>query len=148
MKVLIATSELQGLTRGDYSHTLDGELVTPVATECSTGEACGCTRGFLGLVSAGATTTAMVAERAGLTIDDVRDAVTGYLERGGWDELLWSQADASGVLDPAQEVELGMAELVHEHVEMILHIGTHVPVGTVVERAGSTIFVREIPNAA
>lgn len=148
MKVLIATSELQGLAPGDYSHTLDGELVTPAATDCDNGEGRGCSRGFPGLVSSGATTTAMVVERAGLTIDDVRDSVTGYLERCGWDELLWSQAHESGVLDPAQEVALGMAELVHEHVEMILHIGARVPVGTVVERTGSTIFVREIPTAA
>ncbi|MEO1055887.1 MAG: hypothetical protein AAFY28_03140 [Actinomycetota bacterium] len=147
MKVLIATSELQGRAPGDYSHTLDGELVTPAAAQCSD-EQCRCRRAFRGLVSGCATTTAMVVERVGLTVDDLRDAITGSLERAGWLELLWSQADASGLLDPAQEVELGMAELVHEHVESILHIGTQVPEGTVVERDGSLVFVREISQAA
>ncbi len=148
MKVLIATSEQQGVAPGDYSHTLEGELVTPVASECDNGEQCGCNRGFPGLVSARATTTAIVVERPGLTIDDLRDAVAGYLERGGWVELLWSGAEYSDVLDPAQEVELGLAELVHEHVEMILEIGARVPEGTVVERAGTMVFVREMPKAA
>ena len=75
MLVLIATGELQGTQPDDYSFTVEGELVTPVAAECASGERCGCDRGFPGLASGFATTTAMVAERPGVTEDDLRDAV-------------------------------------------------------------------------
>ena len=38
MLVLIATNDLQGTVDGDYAWTVEGELVTPVATECASGE--------------------------------------------------------------------------------------------------------------
>ena len=60
MLVLIATNELQGTAPDDYAWTVEGELVTPVATECASADRCGCARGFPGLESARATTTAMV----------------------------------------------------------------------------------------
>ena len=72
MLVLIATNELQGTSPDDYSFTVEGELVTPLAAECASGEQCGCDRGFPGLASGFATTTAMVAERPGVTKDDLR----------------------------------------------------------------------------
>ena len=87
MLVLIATNELQGTTPDDYSFTVEGELVTPLAAECASGDRCGCTRGFPGLASGFATTTAMVAERPGVTEDDLRDAVFDWLDRTGWIDL-------------------------------------------------------------
>ena len=41
MLVLIATNELQGTNPDDYSFTVEGELVTPLAAECASGEQCG-----------------------------------------------------------------------------------------------------------
>ena len=35
MLVLVATNELQGTAPGDYAWTVEGELVTPAATECA-----------------------------------------------------------------------------------------------------------------
>ena len=148
MKVLIATTEMQGTAPGDYSCTLEGELVTPVASECASNEQCGCIRGFPGLVSSRATTTAMVVERSGLTVDDVRDAVTGFLERGGWVDLMREAAERADVIDVDQEVESGLATLVHEHVETVLEIGARFSEGTVIARSGSTVYRRSIPQTA
>jgi hypothetical protein len=83
MLVLIATNELQGTAPDDYGFTVEGELVTPVAAECASGERCGCNRGFPGLASGFATTTAMIADRPGVTDDDLRDAVFDWLDRSG-----------------------------------------------------------------
>src|SRR5688572_11664790 len=88
MLVLIATNELQGTAPGDYAWTVEGELVTPVVTECASGERCGCNRGFPGLASGKATTTAMIVDRPGVEVSDVRDAVYDWLDRGGWIDLL------------------------------------------------------------
>ena len=88
MLVLIATNDLQGTVDSDYAWTVEGELVTPVATECASGERCGCNRGFPGLASGFATTTAMVVNRPGVTEADLRDAVYDWLDRGGWIDLL------------------------------------------------------------
>ncbi|MEM8619309.1 MAG: hypothetical protein AAGF73_06275 [Actinomycetota bacterium] len=145
MKVLIATAELQDTVPGDFSRTLEGELVTAVATECDD-EQCCCARGFPGLVSGGSTTTAMVVERSRLTIDDVRDAVTGFIERSGWVELLTDATDQAA--DPEQAIGLGIAELVDEHVEMILEVGARFREGTVVARSGTAIYERAIRQAA
>jgi hypothetical protein len=68
MLVLVATRETQGNDDGDYCWTVEGELVTPVTFECCVPESCGCGRGFPGLVSATATTTAMVVDREGITV--------------------------------------------------------------------------------
>jgi len=84
MLVLIASRITQGDRPDDYCHTVEGELVTPLGPECCEPDQCGCGRGLVGLASARATTTAMVAHRPGITPDILRDAVADSLERGGW----------------------------------------------------------------
>ena len=71
-----------GATPGDYSFTVEGELVTPLAAECASGERYGSTE-TPGLASGFATTTAMVVDRPGVTEDDLRDAVFDWLDRAG-----------------------------------------------------------------
>jgi hypothetical protein len=117
MLVLIATNELQGTAPGDYAWTVEGELVTPVATECAEGERCGCNRGFPGLASGMATTTAMVVERPGVTEADLRDAVRDWLERGGWIELL----EQTGISDH-DEIDSIVDAVIDEHLDMILEV--------------------------
>lgn len=134
--VLIATNELQGCSVDDYSWTVEGELVTPVATECASGDRCGCNRGFPGLASAKATTTAMVVERPGVTESDLRDAVFDWLDRGGWLDVL------------AQSDECAIDELIDEHVEMIHDVCAAFPEGTVVTRRGTLVSARAQPFAA
>jgi hypothetical protein len=133
MLVLVATNELQGTADGDYSCTVEGELVTPVVAECSSPALCGCNMGFPGLASSRAVTTAMVADLPHISEAQLRDAVEDSLERDGWFELV---------------DETGRHELVDEHLECIAAVCAAFPVGTVVGRNGTEVFSRspELPD--
>jgi len=133
MKVLVATNEGQGEVPGDYSWTVEGELVTLGAIECCDPDRCGCGRGFAGIASGRATTTALVVEHQHLGEDDLRAAVYDSLDRGGWIELL---EDEGEVID-----------LVDDHVQEIREACAAFPVGTIVGRCRSFIFDRQ-PLAA
>jgi hypothetical protein len=157
MLVLIATNELQGSARDDYAWTVEGELVTPVATECADGDRCGCARGFPGLASALATTTAMIVERPGVTESDLRDAVFDWLDRGGWIDLLERAAVERSIAaghdgclgaSERQEIDATVDAIVDEHVERIHEVCASFPEGTVVERHGSVVTARSAPFAA
>lgn len=139
MLVLVATNELQGREVGDYARTVEGELVTPMVTECADGDACGCNRGFPGLASGKATTTAMVVDRPGVTEQDLRDAVFDWLDRGGWIELLIGDFD---------EIDVIVDGVIDEHVELIMEVCTAHPEGTVVARHGQFVTARLFPSAA
>lgn len=148
MLVLIATNELQGVAPGDYAHTVEGELVTAIVTECDCPE-CGCDRGFPGLGSSRATTTAMVIERPGISEADLREAVGAWLERDGWVDLLAQAAevDREEGREP-EDPDAVIAEMIDEHVEVIAEICSHFPDGTVITRKGTRIWRRAWPRAA
>jgi len=153
--VLIATNELQGATPGDYSFTVEGELVTPLAAECASGERCGCNRGFPGLASGFATTTAMVVDRPGVTEDDLRDAVFDWLDRCGWIDLFEDTAveRATSSVDDNEfdldgDVDDLIESIIDEHVDCIHEICSTYPVGTVVVRLGDLVMTRAYPSAA
>jgi hypothetical protein len=127
MKVLVATHITQGDDSGDYCWTVDGELVTPLGLVCSN-EACGCDRGFSGLASCCATTTAMVVELAHIKESDLERAVTDSLERSGW-------------LEGATPVKRrGMIE---DTVGAIMDVANGYGVGTIVCRDGDLVYARE-----
>ena len=160
MLVLIATNDLQGTVESDYAWTVEGELVTPVATECASGERCGCNRGFPGLASGYATTTAMVVDRPGVTEADLRDAVYDWLDRGGWIDLLEQTAvdrsiaaghDAQPrhrrVRHHRQHGRLDLV-IIAEHLDMIHEVCSSFPEGTVVVRRGPLVAARSHPFAA
>jgi hypothetical protein len=88
MLVLVATRDTQGDVDGDYCCAVEGELVTPIAVECCVSDSCGCARGFPGLVSAMATTTAMVVDRTAIAPSLLRQSVIDSLERDGWTRAL------------------------------------------------------------
>ncbi len=153
MLVLIATNEPQGTLPDDYSFTVEGELVTPLAVECASGERCGCNRGFPGLASGFATTTAMVAERPGVTEEDLRDAVFDWLDRCGWIDLFeQTAAERSAAsddrFDPHGDVDDMIEAIIDEHVDCIHEICSTSPVGTVVVRRGTRVMTRSYPTAA
>jgi hypothetical protein len=155
MRVLIATNEHQGLAPDDYSWTVEGELVSGVATECSVGDRCGCSRGFVGLASSRATTTAMIVERPGIERDDLRDAVHESLRRGGWIELIEDAYEADckeierlGMVAGLQAPDAAVEEIIDEHVETIEDVCNAFPLHTVICRQGSLVFPRAMPNAA
>ncbi len=152
MKVLIATNELQGTSTDDYSWAVEGELVTAVVEQCASGDRCGCARGWPGLASARATTTAMVVDRPGVTVADLRDAVYDWLERGGAVDIIHEIADLAmedasdpgGWADPHDTIEA----IIDEHVEVIGAICANFAEGTVLCRIGTHIFPRTMPSAA
>jgi hypothetical protein len=156
MLVLIATNEQQGTAPGDYSFTVEGELVTPIATECASGERCGCNRGFPGLASGFATTTAMVVDRPGVTEMDLRDAVFDWLDRGGWIELLEAAAAERAVHgsgngfhdDESDDVDDTIESIIDEHVETIREVCSAYPEGSVLVRRGPLVMTRSHPFAA
>ena len=148
MLVLVATKELQGERPGDYDWTVEGELVTPVAAECASSERCGCTRGFPGLASDRATTTAMVVDRPGVTPLDLRDAVYDYLDRGGWIDLLAeTEVERSGP-DGVHDLDALVDAIIDEHVESVEQVCSSYTTGTVVSRRGSLIVARAPRQAA
>lgn len=150
MLVLIATHEFQGAAPGDYSHTVDGELVTAVVTECGSSDRCGCNRGFPGLASAKATTTAMIVDRPGVTEEDLRDAIYDWLDRGGWIDLIEQGADERNDLDddPFEYPDSRIEDMIDEHLEMINDVCASFQLGTVLSRRGPLISSRSMPAAA
>ncbi|MDX2381707.1 MAG: hypothetical protein QNM02_18340 [Acidimicrobiia bacterium] len=155
MRVLIATNELQGLAPDDYAWTVEGELVSGVATECDDGDRCGCSRGFVGLASSHATTTAMVVERPAIGRDDLRDAVCESLRRGGWVRLLEEvyEADSEERSDDLsmagrEHPDDAIEEIIDEHVDTIVDVCDSFPLHTVISRQGSLVFSRMVPKAA
>jgi hypothetical protein len=157
MLVLVATNELQGTAPGDYAWTVEGELVTPVATECASGERCGCNRGFPGLARGRATTTALVVDRPGVGPSDLRDAVFDWLDRGGWIDLLRQTAiersvaaGRGGHLEPRDDDDIDsmVDAVIDEHVDMIEEVCSAFPEGTVIVRQGPLVSERTHPFAA
>lgn len=116
MKVLVATARSQGARGNDYHHAVEGELVRidpPCRKDRDDADGrCGCGRGFSGMNSQQATTTARVAE-VPLTSAEYAEALRSSLEQAGYDSCSCRSQDEAGAL-----VELAAGW----------------PVGTVVER--------------
>ena len=83
MYVLVATKETQGDRGNDYGWTVEGELVFVPTIECREPR-CGCSRGFAGVSSHRATTTAMVVDRPELDHDGYRDALFDAMTEQGY----------------------------------------------------------------
>lgn len=89
IKVLVATSKTQGARDNDYNWCIEGELVW-FPPMCRRGrddpdDRCGCGRGFGGLNSHRATTTAMVRTIADLSRDDYVKAIGSSMTAQGYD---------------------------------------------------------------
>ena len=137
MLVLVATNESQGQSPDDYAYTVEGELVTVVVAECCS-PACGCDRGFPGLASAFATTTAQVVDLPHLTEADLRSVLFDSLDRAGWLDLLSHEPDVEMIVD----------DMIDEHVDAIAAVCERFPVGTIIERSGALVFSRSVRFAA
>lgn len=125
MKVLVATADTQGVRDNDYHWCTEGELVflfEPCATDRRDPDGgCGCGRGFAGLHSHRASTTARVAE-VELSRDEYAEAIRSSLQQQGWGSRpCGHKADA-------------LAGLVADW-----------PVGTIVERRLDAVTVRKLP---
>lgn len=135
MKVLVATTESQGQLLGDYARAVDGELVTAAVLECGSPRrcGCGCGRGFRGLASEGATTTAMIVDVPELDRDELWDVLYDSLERQGWLQHLDSEA---------------IDDVVSEHLACIEIVCANYAVGTIVGRWGTKVWSRCASAAA
>ncbi len=132
MLVLEATDQYQGRRPSDYHHATTGELVYLPFQECCD-PACGCTRGFAGFDSHRATSTAVVADRPDLTIEELCRLLAVSLYDGKW------LTDP----DPTDEV---VTMLATEIVELANSFGRHGP-GAVIEREGEDLLQR-MPRTA
>lgn len=143
MRVLVATNQLQGSTPGDYAHTVEGELVLVEVAECDSAENCGCGRGWPGMASRKATTTAMVVELAHLSEANLRQAITDWLETSGWSDLFRTSAEA-GAQDVLPQVDIDemLDAIVDEHLELIAEVCDSFPLGSVLERSGPIVQER------
>jgi hypothetical protein len=88
MKVLVATARTQGDRGNDYHFCIEGELVR-INEVCARDRGdpdggCGCGRGFGGLNSHRATSTARIAE-VPLSLADYALAIQSSLQQQGWD---------------------------------------------------------------
>lgn len=131
MKVLVATRDTQRSVANDYSFTIEGELVYIQATDCSN-PLCGCDRGFAGMGSHRATTTAKIVDRSELTESDVRRALVDSLAAGGW----------LGAMEAAGFVEEGIQEL----LDILHRVTENAPIGTLVRRTGDIVWMNHPPT--
>lgn len=126
MKVLVATTIGQGDRPGDYCWTVEGELVTPIGPECHDSDRCGCRRGFPGLGSERATTTAMVVEQE-ISQEELRQALADSLIRQGWIR---------------NSSSTHAAKLIDFHLDAITLAGHTFPTGFVLGRDGDKVVAR------
>lgn len=125
MKVLVATRRTQGRTEGDFSWTVEGELVRWPLMECASGAACGCERSFDGLASHRGTTTVRVADLETLDLPALIRALA--------DDLV-----ASGVPILDQETQ----EYVEQEAADLARVASWFSVGTVLGRGGDQVWAR------
>jgi hypothetical protein len=124
MKLLTATSLTQGERENDYNFCVEGELIR-FDTVCGRSarnpdDGCGCARGFAGMSSMRATTTALIRDLP-MEVRDVRIALAASLHAAGY------LADPEDVEDEADE---------------LMQIAAAFEVGDVVERRLDVLRVR------
>ena len=109
VKALVATSATQGFRDNDYHWCIEGELVW-IAPTCAKDRddpdgGCGCGRGFAGLSSHRATTTAMVRTLHGISRDDYVMVLRSSVEEQGYDIV-----DVEGLADSLLELVADLPE--------------------------------------
>jgi len=142
MKVLVATHITQGNDQGDYCWAVDGELVTPLGLVCSNSQ-CGCERGFPGLASSSATTTAMVVDLAHIGRAELETAVHDSLQRGGWLTDGVGSDDLDDDLDDDDDDDLTDEEFIAAHVDAIIKSAGSFPIGSILCRSRDRVFARQ-----
>lgn len=126
MRVIVATERTQGDKPGDYCFTVEGELVRLPWMECDS-PGCGCNRGFAGLSSHRATTTARVVNQP-------------ELKKEAYLELLLDNAVASGF----GPVDDELRRLVADEARQLMALAQELPLGSVLERLGDQTAVRRM----
>jgi hypothetical protein len=135
MKILTATNRTQGQRDNDFHWCIEGEIVIPPVQVCdrdlrNPDGGCGCGRGWSGLNSHRATTTAMVRDLDGYTPDDLAIAVRSSLEQSGWYPRVLDDADVT------------------EYIAEVARVAESYPVGAVLETRGGTVRWRDSTEEA
>lgn len=150
MLVLIAVNRQDQLGPHAAGAAVDGELVTPVLVGCTEPDRCPCSRSWAGLVTAGFSELAEIADRPNLDRGQVRRGLHDLLDRVGWiDDLVQAveagecHFDGFEVGDPVWAVE----RTIDDHLAQIDAICREFPVGTVVSRLGDLV-APALPRAA
>jgi len=126
MRVIVATNRTQGDKPGDYCWTVEGELVRLPWMECDS-PGCGCNRGFAGLSSHRATTTARVVNQP-------------ELSEAAYRELLLDDAVANGF----GPVDDELRRLVADEAARLTELARELPLGSVLERLGDKTALRRV----
>jgi hypothetical protein len=151
MLVLVAIKDLDAVLPSDRHFAVEGELVAPVALECPDTHCDVCARAWFGLVSHAGTTTAMIADRPGVTESDLKRAIHTWLDHQGKVGLIVEAAEEGEYLVDGQlitEPVAAVADLVDAHIQMIREICEGFPVGTIVSRMGTLVSERVTRKAA
>jgi hypothetical protein len=151
MLVLIATQDPHGALPTDRHFAVEGELVVPAVFECPDSHCDVCARAWFGLVSHAGTTTAMVADRPGVTRAKLRQAIHDWLDRQGTIDLVVQAVEAGGfelegvsIHDPVAAV----SDLVDDQIAVIEAVCAEFGEGAIVSRMGSLVSQRVRPMAA
>jgi hypothetical protein len=146
MLVLIATdptpAHRRRAPRVDVPAAVDGELVTPPVVDCPDVECSTCATGWFGLVSHGASTTAMVVDRPGVTLADLERRIHDWLDCNGIVDTIVQAVEAGEyVVDgqPFDDPVAAVDDIVMAHVHDIQQICAEFPVGTELSRLGSLV---------
>ena len=133
MKALTATNQTQGWRDNDSVWTVEGELVFFPPIECGRGsidDGCGCRRSMAGLVSHRATTTIKVGDREELDPDTYFMLISeGVRDQGYVTE------------EPMRNRNVG--EWLHDLADELMYLAGRLPTGTVLERRGDFMNVRQ-----
>jgi hypothetical protein len=155
MLVLIATDPTPAhrlrTARPEIPRAVDGELVTPPVVDCPDRECRTCTTGWFGLVSHGATSTAMVVDRPGVTLADLRHRIHDWLDCSGVVDTIVQAVEAGEYSvdgEPMDDPVVAVDELVMAHVHDIQQICAEFPVGTELSRLGSLVSPSHSRQAA
>jgi hypothetical protein len=127
--LLVATRRGQGARGSDFCFSDPGEVVLPHDHACDEAPdgPCGCRRSLVGVRTGGATTTVEVADLP-LDLDQLCAEVRAALAAAGWLRCV----------DDADVADRWVADIAWELVQA----GARFPVGTVLERRGSTFQAR------
>ena len=151
MLVLVATTDPYSVLDTDVSMAYEGELVVPSVLDCPDRHCTVCPRAWHGLVSQGMTTTAMVAERDGVTETQLRRAIHDWLDAlGTIDEVVQAtdegcyEVNGVAFTDPVMAVD----DLIDAHVKEIRQVCDVFEAGTIVSRMDTLVSPRVIRRAA
>lgn len=155
MLVLIATDPTPAHRRrhvdDDVPPAIDGELVTPPVVDCPDRACRSCATGWFGLVSHGASTTAMVVDRPGVTLADLERRIHDWLDCGGVVDTIVQAVEAGEYTVDGERFDdpvMAVAELVTAHVHDIQQICAEFPVGTELSRLGTLVSPTQARVAA